>query len=411
MTARWVIPAFAGYGIELEYAIVDAQSLDVCPIADRLLDALGAQNPGRPQGLLGWCHELASHVVEVRNVLPVPTMHALAPAFQAAIREVNALLAQFSARLLPSGMHPWMDPRNETQLWTRSDPEIYQTYHRLFDCRRHGWANIQSMHINLPFADDVEFSRLHAAIRIVLPLVPALAASSPIADARPTRQLDRRLAVYAGNSSRFPEITGAVIPDTVDTRADYERTVLAPMFQQIATEDPRGVLRFEWLNARGAIARFDRNAIEIRLADTQECPRADIAVAQAITLAVKSLYDEAWSPLPSQRKLPTQRLTQLLDATIREAEEAVIDDCEYLALLGVRRSRCSAGEVWRHVLDRAGRRTTDDGGWHATAAFILKHGTLARRIGRALGGDTSRDRLRRVYAELCECLHHGRMFA
>ena len=27
MTARWTIPAFSGYGIELEYAIVDRETL------------------------------------------------------------------------------------------------------------------------------------------------------------------------------------------------------------------------------------------------------------------------------------------------------------------------------------------------------------------------------------------------
>jgi hypothetical protein len=32
------------------------------------------------------------------------------------------------------------------------------------------------------------------------------------------------------------------------------------------------VLRHEWVNARGAIARFDRSAIEIRVLDVAECP-------------------------------------------------------------------------------------------------------------------------------------------
>ena len=33
------------------------------------------------------------------------------------------------------------------------------------------------------------------------------------------------------------------------------------------------------MNSRGAIARFDRNAIEIRVIDVQECPKADLAIA------------------------------------------------------------------------------------------------------------------------------------
>ena len=40
------------------------------------------------------------------------------------------------------------------------------------------------------------------------------------------------------------------------------------MYRQIAPLDPDHVVQYEWLNSRGAIARFDRNAIEIRVIDT-----------------------------------------------------------------------------------------------------------------------------------------------
>src|SRR4030095_13291601 len=103
---------------------------------------------------------------------------------------------------------------------------------------------------------------------------------------------DHRLAVYATHAARVPEMLGAIVPEPSTSRARYERDVLSPMYDAIASLDPEGVLRHEWLNSRGAIARFDRNAIEIRLADTQECPRADIAVAHAICAVVKMLYDE-----------------------------------------------------------------------------------------------------------------------
>ena len=84
---------------------------------------------------------------------------------------------------MPSGMHPWMQPARETRLWPHESGPIHRAYDALFDCRRHGWANLQSMHVNLPFGEDLtpdgEFARLHAAVRLVLPLLPALAASTP----------------------------------------------------------------------------------------------------------------------------------------------------------------------------------------------------------------------------------------
>src|SRR4030095_11473040 len=101
----------------------------------------------RPGRLSGWSNELVSHVVELKNVEPIPSLVGLPDEFQREVRAVNRALRAFEARLMPSGMHPWMDPRIETTIWRASDAAIYATYDRLFDCRRHGWANLQNMHI------------------------------------------------------------------------------------------------------------------------------------------------------------------------------------------------------------------------------------------------------------------------
>jgi hypothetical protein len=86
--------------------------------------------------------------------------------------------------LLPTGAHPLMDPFTETRLWPHEHKEIYNLYNRIFDCRGHGWSNLQSTHLNLPFSGDAEFKKLHAAIRLLLPLIPALSASTPLLDGK-----------------------------------------------------------------------------------------------------------------------------------------------------------------------------------------------------------------------------------
>ena len=308
---------------------------------------------------------------------------------------------------MPSGMHPWMDPRRETTLWHASDASIYRTYDRLFDCRRHGWANLQSMHINLPFADDTQFARLHAAIRLVLPLIPALAASSPFADGVATGHRAYRLAVYATHMSRFPAITGEVVPDTVCSRREYEQNVLLPMYDAIADADPDGVLRHEWLNAHGAIARFDRNAIEIRLADTQECPRADIAVAHATCAVVQSLYEERRSAAGQQVRVDTKRLARLLRHTTRDGEGATIDDVDYLLALGVPAVPRTAGAVWQDLLANVAKL---EGSVDEALSLILAEGTLATRLLHRLGERPPREAMRETYGELCDCLDEGRLF-
>ena len=52
------------------------------------------------------------------------------------------------------------------------------------------------------------------------------------------------------------------------------------------------VPRDEWLNARGAIARFGRGTIEIRVLDVQECPQADLAICAAVVEVLQALVAE-----------------------------------------------------------------------------------------------------------------------
>ena len=403
--------AFAGYGIELEYAIVDAESLDPRSIAPALLQSLGS---GRPKSIGGvaidWSNELVSHVVEIKNATPVPSIEPLVRAFRDGIELGLQRAATLGATLMPTGMHPWINSR-EADLWKDSDTEIYRTFDRLFDCRRHGWANLQSMHINLPFGDDDEFARLHAAVRAVLPLIPALAASSPIADAQRTPFLDYRMEVYRTNADRVPSITGAVIPDNAIGRADYERTVLAPMYRDIAPLDEKHVLQREWLNARGAIARFDRNAIEIRVCDTQECPRADFAVAALVIAVVRAHYEERWAPLANQQKLSTARLAEIFRETIRDGEDATIVDPHFLTAFGLDPASRRARDLWKHLVEQCDETAAAlNSHYREPIETILRTGPLARRILRAIEGPPSRSTLEPIYRRLCDCLAGDALF-
>src|SRR5437867_3080095 len=265
MTARWTIPAFSGYGIELEYVIVDRDTLAVRPIAGELLRLFAGQDASDVQrGQLGWSNELVAHVVELKNIAPTPALGMLPSNFHCEVREANRMLESVSARLMPTAMHPWMDPASETVLWEKEDADIYRSYHSIFDCRRHGWSNIQSMHINLPFADDAQFARLHAAVRLLLPLLPALSASSPIAEGRNTGVMDYRIEAYRANARHVPSVAGKIIPETVVDRTAYQKRILDPMYRELSRYDKDGVLRHEWLNSSGAIATLPRNAIGIR---------------------------------------------------------------------------------------------------------------------------------------------------
>jgi carboxylate-amine ligase len=398
--------AFQGYGIELEYMIVHQDSLDVYPIADRVLEGDMLEH-----GDAAWSNELTAHVLEVKNPRPGSDLEALARSFHLEIRKMNAALRDHGARLMPTGMHPWMNPGRETRLWPRGEPQgsaaIYQTYDRIFDCHTHGWANLQSMHVNMPFSGDREFGRLHAAIRLALPILPAIAASSPFVEGRAPGPLDCRLDAYRASSNRIPAMTGQVIPETVRTRAHYERRLLRPLYLELAPLDPYGVLRHEWANARGAIARFDRHAIEIRLLDVQECPSMDLALAAAVIDLVCLLYREG-----PRGDVATEELARILGACINDAERARIDSAPYLRALGLGAEPCEAVELWRRLATRMAGAAHHEI-WQPSVDFILAEGPLARRLLRAAapaGGQPSRAALARLYARLCECLDSDRAF-
>src|SRR5688572_29477868 len=113
-----MLRAFEACGLELEYALVDRASLDIAPLADQVLQrGSGADHPVNDwsRGVLGWSNELVMHVLELKNIAPDADLGALARQLQDEIVAMNRTLAAFGARLMPGGMHPWMDPARETR--------------------------------------------------------------------------------------------------------------------------------------------------------------------------------------------------------------------------------------------------------------------------------------------------------
>jgi gamma-glutamyl:cysteine ligase YbdK (ATP-grasp superfamily) len=410
MSAQPVLHLFDGFGIELEYMLVDAKTLAVLPVSDQILHTVAGTYASEVDlGEVAWSNELVLHVIELKTNGPARELTGLPNAFMAHIAHINSLLAPLGGCLMPSAMHPWMEPRYETRLWPHEYNPVYVALDRIFGCQGHGWANLQSVHLNLPFANDAEFGPLHAAIRLLLPIMPALAASSPIIERRPTGFLDTRMEVYRTNAARVPSVSGDIIPEPVFTKQAYEQQILQRLYQDIATYDPEGILQYEWLNARGAIARFDRNTIEIRVLDVQECPLADMAICAAIVEVLKLIMAEHWCRLPEQQAWPTSALHAILRETMQTAEHTLIADAAYLRSFGLHQPHCTAGELWQHVLE-ATTVLEAQAPWALPLRTMIQHGPLARRIMRALQEDFSPARLDAVYRRLCTCLSTNTLF-
>ena len=109
---------FDAYGVELEYMIVDAESLSVLPVTDKvMLEVAGEYVSEIDQGSISWSNELALHVIELKTNGPAQALGPLPGEFQEHVRRINELLAPLGGRLMPTAMHPWMDPHRERRLW------------------------------------------------------------------------------------------------------------------------------------------------------------------------------------------------------------------------------------------------------------------------------------------------------
>lgn len=400
---------FTGFGVEMEYMIVDRQTLSVRALSAALLQAVEGQIVSETdQGALCWCNELVSHVVELKTNGPVSQLTGIAEIFQADVRRINALLEPMGAVLLPTAMHPWMDPFTETVLWEHEYSGIYNAFNAIFDCRGHGWANLQSTHLNLPFANDQEFGRLHAAVRAILAIIPVLSASSPVMDGRLTGTLDNRLAVYRTNAQKIPSVTGDVIPEPCFTEASYRANILHKIYDAIAPYDPDGVLQDEWLNSRGAIARFDRNTIEIRTLDIQEFPGADMAIITLITEVLRYLTNPQQTDFQALCALDTLELNTVLESVTRYGRLAEVHYAPLCHVLGVGCEAATGASIWKQLYRRHRDALTVDE--QQMIQIILDHGNLAERITAALGANPERDELGRIYRQLQMCLHRGEAF-
>ncbi len=398
-------------GIELEYMVVDRTTLKVMPIVDELFkDVTGRITSDVERGDVEWSNELVSHVVELKTAKPTRKIPSFRKKFAGEVKAINKVLAKRNAMLLPTAAHPFMDPFTETVIWPHAYNEVYALYNRIFDCRGHGWSNLQSTHLNLPFANDTEFSKLHAAIRLLLPIIPAISASSPILDGKATGFLDARMEAYLHHQERLPELMGSLIPEAVFSQEEYYRAIFSPIAQAMAPYDTEKVMDHHFANSRGAIARFDRGAIEIRVIDIQECPGADLAVAELIVTVLKAMANGRWVSSYLHRAWSENDLLPIFLHVIKDAGNAVIANRDYLIMFGLmKQEQMSAQKIWQHLFVEVYGDLSE--GCRQHIAHILEHGCLAARILAHTGKEPSHEKLVSVYSELANCLEEDKAFS
>jgi gamma-glutamyl:cysteine ligase YbdK (ATP-grasp superfamily) len=263
--------------------------------------------------------ELQLHVMEIKPNKPFKSPIDFEETMQEAVLTMNDFLQRkYNANLLGTGMHPLLR-LEETGIWPHRHKQIYQSYSRLFDLKRHGWLNIQSFQLNLPYANERDAILFHNASANLLAYLPAIAASSPIYEARLGEDVDNRLRFYMENQSEIPSVTGDVIPEYVNSFEQYENEIIGTYSEDMAQAGGDDLLLGqEWVNSRGAIFRFDRRALEIRVMDEQECVKSDVALSCFVRAALRGL-------MATEAELLSHRiLVKGFNAVVKKGLDAVV---------------------------------------------------------------------------------------
>ena len=389
---------FSVFGIEAEYMIVNKNTLKVSPIADKILSELNGGTVTNEVEFfpVAWSNELVNHVLEIKYAKPLDKIEGLDQSFHKSILKVNSILSKYDSILMPTAMHPWFNPNTEMMLWPHDQSDIYTLYNKIFDCRGHGWSNLQSVHINLPYADESEFKKLHAAIRAILPIIPALAASSPFHDGKPGKYCDNRLAFYEKNQAKVPSIAGNVIPESVNGYDDYKK-ILEEIYQDISPYDPEGTLQHPWLNSRGAIVKFDVQAIEIRLMDIQESPYMDFCLITLIVELVRTITLSN-EKLDLVEDLSDSELRLIYDEAKQRSPSKIFK--EYFEIFDIR-DATNLREFIQMLIQSNLQKVPKQ--YHEGLTTIQRKGNLAERL-------TDSGLSQKTYEKVIECLMENSIF-
>jgi hypothetical protein len=290
-------------GPEHEFSIVN-ERLEALPIVDKVLKDLHGRivnSVKLPKFTFG--KELQQHVIEIKPNGPFESPIEFEETMQEAVLTIQDFLHhKYHASLLGTGMHPLLRLEN-TGVWPHRHRQIYRAYSKIFNLKRHGWLNIQSFQLNLPYSNEANGVLLHNILAYVCAYLPGFAASSPIYEGSLGKNVDNRLRFYEENQKEIPSISGDIIPDFVFSLSQYKRQIINKYSQELAAagaESP--ILGKEWVNSRGVIFRFDRKALEVRVMDEQECIKSDVALSCFIRALARGLMGQEFK-LPSHQVL------------------------------------------------------------------------------------------------------------
>jgi len=280
-------------GPEHELSIVD-QQLRALPIVDKLIKDFHGRIVNfveMPEFTFG--KELQLHVMELKPNAPFKSPKVFEETMQKAVLTLLGYVeSKYGAVLLGTGMHPLLR-LEDTKIWSHRHKQIYHAMSQIFNLEQHGWLNIQSYQLNIPYSNEKDAVSLNNVLAILCAYLPAIAASSPIYEGNFGENADNRLFFYMTNQSEVPSIVGDVVPEYIASLKQYRKETIQKYSSDLTKAGAQKcILNKEWINSRGVILRFDRKAFEIRVMDEQECIKSDVALSCFVRACARGLLRE-----------------------------------------------------------------------------------------------------------------------
>jgi gamma-glutamyl:cysteine ligase YbdK (ATP-grasp superfamily) len=369
--------------------------LKALPIVDRVLKDFH----GRVVNFVEMSHfsfgkELQLHVMEIKPNEPFSSPVEFEETMQTAVQTLQGIVRRnYGAHLLGMGMHPLLR-LDETGVWPHRHRQIYEAYGEVFNLRRHGWLNIQSYQLNLPYSDERSGVSLHNLIANVIPYLPAITASSPVYEGRFGECVDNRLRFYKENQQEVPSVTGEVIPEYAFSFGKYKEQVIDKYSHDLAGKGvSRLLLGKDWVNSRGVIFRFDRKALEIRVMDEQECIKSDVALSCFIRALLRGSMEG------DEDLLPHEALVNDFSSTISSGLEAEVH---------TRRGRTARQVLLSHLQTAFQNATEEEKKYLPIVQKRIEQGSLSDIVRKRVEAKSQKTELKEaiisVYLKLAENL-------
>jgi gamma-glutamyl:cysteine ligase YbdK (ATP-grasp superfamily) len=314
--------------------------------------------------------------MEIKANQPFTSPGEFEETMYSAVSTLNGIVHKHGASLLGTGMHPLLQ-LSDTGVWPHYHKKIYGEYGRIFNLNQHGWLNIQSFHLNLPYQKEADAIQIHNQLANLCTYLPAISASSPIFEGETGPDQDNRLQFYKVNQEEVPSVTGNVIPEYASSFSQYKRDVIEHYSKDLERAGAdKTLMNREWVNSRGVIFRFDRCALEVRVMDEQECVKSDVALACFVRAALRGLIASNAELLPNEvlvkdfnavikdglnakisspnNKTARQMCRNYLKSAVKHAEQ---DEKKYLWLIEKRIEKGNLSELIQAKVSRRAQKT------------------------------------------------------